>query len=305
MIAAFIHGSTVDDAFHQGSVLGAAEHPELKAVLLGSWRTRQPPEIRGTGYAVDALEAAMWAVAGATDFREAILRAVNLGDDADTTGAIAGQLAGARWGLSGIPAEWRDRIVERARIEAIAGRLYDAARGNEPPSPWPFDEAIHAFWVEPGAILAGEYPGHLDAERALSKINLLVDHGVRTFVDLTTPADGLAPYADLLNSVGTSRGLQLQRVAHPIPDMGVISDEGYTEVIRTSREAAKRGGAYVHCWGGVGRTTTVVGCLLVDSGLTAEAALAQINEWRSSTRKARMPAPQTGAQIEVVRRRQS
>ena len=304
MIAAFIQGRTVEDAFEQGLAFGAPQHPDLKEVLLGSWRSRQPPEIRGTGYAVAALEAAMWAVGGAADFRDAVLRAVNLGDDADTTGAIAGQLAGARWGVSAIPTEWRDRIVDRPRIEAIAGRLFDVANGNPAPPPWQFDETIHAYWVEPGLTLAGEYPGHLDPERASRKINLLVDNGVRTFVDLTTTADGLEPYDHHLTTIAERRGLQLQHVTHPIPDMGVISEEGYTEIIRTIREAAQRGGVYVHCWGGIGRTGTVVGCLLVDSGHTPEAALAQLNAWRSVTSKAHMPAPQTTAQSDVVRRRQ-
>ncbi|MGE3326182.1 MAG: ADP-ribosylglycohydrolase family protein [Acidimicrobiia bacterium] len=302
MIAAFIYGSPVEEAFDQGFAFGAPRHPELKHVLLGSARDRQPPEIRGTGYAVEALEAAMWAVGGAADIRDAILRAVNHGDVADTTGAIAGQLAGARWGLSAIPAEWRDRIVGRTRIEAIAGRLFDAASWDAPPPLWQFEDAVHAYWVEPGAILAGEYPGHLDEERALQKLNLLIDHGVRTFVDLTTAADGMEPYANHLTSIAERRGMQLQHVTHPIPDMGVISNEGYTEITRTLRDATDRGGVYVHCWGGVGRTGTVVGCLLVDSGISADAALAQIDTWRSVTHKAHMPAPQTAAQIDVIRR---
>ena len=60
---------------------------------------------------------------------------------------------------------------------------------------------------------------------------------------------------------------------------------------------------YVHCWGGIGRTSTVVGCLLVDIGLDAEAALADIGRRRSVTRKADRPAPQTRAQIDVIHAR--
>lgn len=77
------------------------------------------------------LEAAIWSVAGATDFRDAVLRAANLGDDADTTAAIPGQLAGARWGESSIPAPWRNQICEGERIAAIAGRLFDIGAGKE------------------------------------------------------------------------------------------------------------------------------------------------------------------------------
>ncbi len=79
----------------------------------------------GTGYVVKSLEAALWAFQNAEDFGEAVLTAVNLGDDADTTGAVCGQLAGACWGESGIPAEWRDGLARKDIIEPILARLLD------------------------------------------------------------------------------------------------------------------------------------------------------------------------------------
>src|SRR5262245_25776233 len=93
-------------------------HPEIAEVAQGSFRRRVPPDIRGSGYVVKSLEAALWAFHDATDFREAVLRAVNLGDDADTTGAVCGQLAGACWGEPNIPAAWRDGLAGRELIEA-------------------------------------------------------------------------------------------------------------------------------------------------------------------------------------------
>ena len=88
----------------------------------GSFRRKQPPEIVGSGYVVKCLEAALWAFHDATDFREAVLKAVNLGDDADTTGAVCGQLAGAHWGETGIPHEWLSGLARRDMLEkAIAG----------------------------------------------------------------------------------------------------------------------------------------------------------------------------------------
>ena len=73
---------------------------------------------------VKSLEAALWAFHDAQDFREAVLRAVNLGDDADTTGAVCGQFAGAYWGESGIPQEWRDGLARPEMIEkALRGLL--------------------------------------------------------------------------------------------------------------------------------------------------------------------------------------
>ena len=301
MIAALIQGADPEEVLAPEFWQLGPLHPEIEAVARGSWRSKQPPQIAGTGYSVAALEAALWAVGGASDFRDAVLRAANLGDDADTTAAIAGQLAGARWGYSGIPVEWRERNVEADRITGIARRLFEAGRGQPPERPWPYEEVVHGYWVEPGRILAGEYPGHPDVGRAVRKVNLLADQGLRTFVDLTMPVDGLQPYAGIVADTARNRQIDLRCVAHPIPDMGVVDNAGYADVISTIRSATERGGVYIHCWGGIGRTGTVVGCLLVDSGLTADAALAQIDEWRSTTTKAHMPAPQTAGQIAVVR----
>lgn len=101
-----------------------ALHPEVDKVAAGSFRQRQPPEIAGSGYVVKSLEAALWAFHDAKDFGEAVLRAVNLGDDADTTGAVCGQLAGAYWGESGIPGQWREGLARPEMIEkALQGLM--------------------------------------------------------------------------------------------------------------------------------------------------------------------------------------
>ncbi len=101
------------------SVLSA----KIDAIAAGSFKTRQPPEIRGTGYVVQALEAALWAFWNSDDFAAGALAAVNLGDDADTTGAIYGQLAGAYYGLDGIPRQWRNRVALSDRILELADGL--------------------------------------------------------------------------------------------------------------------------------------------------------------------------------------
>lgn len=101
--------------------------PKIAAISQGSYLRRQPPAIRGTGYAVDCLEAALWAFARGADFREGALLAVNLGEDADTTGAVYGQLAGAYYGEEGIPAEWRQKLAWHDRIANLADRLHRLA----------------------------------------------------------------------------------------------------------------------------------------------------------------------------------
>jgi len=98
-------------------------HPEIEEVANGSFLRREPPQIRGTGFVVQSLEAALWAVARGEDFRSGALLAVNLGDDADTTGAIYGQLAGAHYGVDSIPAHWIAALAKRDQIRQLAGRL--------------------------------------------------------------------------------------------------------------------------------------------------------------------------------------
>jgi len=99
-------------------------HPLIQEVALGSFRQRQPPVIQGSGWVVKSLEAALWAFHDSRTFEEAVLKAVNLGDDADTTGAICGQLAGAYWGESGISESLRSGLARMDMLEkALEGSL--------------------------------------------------------------------------------------------------------------------------------------------------------------------------------------
>jgi ADP-ribosyl-[dinitrogen reductase] hydrolase len=102
--------------------------PRVAEVAAGSFRRREPPAIKGSGYVVASLEAALWAFTKAKDFRQGALLAVNLGDDADTTGAVYGQLAGAYWGESGIPPEWLEVLHGRDLITRYADRMEEASR---------------------------------------------------------------------------------------------------------------------------------------------------------------------------------
>ena len=100
---------------------------KIARVADGSFKDRNPPDIRGTGYVVDALEAALWAFHRSDSFREGALLAVNLGDDADTTGAIYGQIAGAHYGAESIPAAWRKKLAMVEKITSLADNLRDQA----------------------------------------------------------------------------------------------------------------------------------------------------------------------------------
>lgn len=100
----------------------------IAAIAGGSFKKRNPPTIKGSGYVVQSLEAALWAFYNSSSFEEGCLKAVNLGDDADTTGAVYGQLAGAFYGAVAIPEGWRKKIAMRRLIEGYAGKLFELGR---------------------------------------------------------------------------------------------------------------------------------------------------------------------------------
>ncbi len=132
-IAALIRGDDRERGLAADSeiIKRIAEHapldPKIDAVAHGSFRDKAPPEIHGSGWVVESLEAALWAFHSSENFAEAVLKAVNLGHDADTTGAVCGQLAGAYWGESAIPEKWRTALAGRDLIEPILERLLYSA----------------------------------------------------------------------------------------------------------------------------------------------------------------------------------
>jgi ADP-ribosylglycohydrolase len=107
--------------------------PEIAEIASGSFKQKHPPQIRGTGYVVRSLEAALWAFHHSDDFRSGCLLAANLGDDADTTAAIYGQIAGAHYGYGGIPDTWLTKIAHRPKIEAFALDLRQLAENRQGP----------------------------------------------------------------------------------------------------------------------------------------------------------------------------
>jgi ADP-ribosyl-[dinitrogen reductase] hydrolase len=102
------------------SFLGA---PKIVGIAQGNYRNKDEKLIRGTGYVVDSLEAALWCFWSTDSFKEAILKAANLGDDADTTAAICGQIAGAYYGIAGIPKSWKEKLVKFDEIKLLAEQL--------------------------------------------------------------------------------------------------------------------------------------------------------------------------------------
>ncbi len=292
VLCAALDGAGKEEVLAAGAGLDLAA-PKVAAIARGEWRGKEERDIRGSGYVVESLEAALWCFWKAEDFADAVLRAANLGADADTTGAVCGQVAGAFFGAEGIPAKWLGRLARRDEIAAMAAAL-GAARPGEASPARPIE---HCYWVVPGRLLAGEYPGDLDPEQAKAKVARLEDAGVDVFVDLTGPADHLVPYAG-----------HLRRARHehfPLPDVSVprrreearrILDciDGHLEAGRT---------VYVHCRGGVGRTGVVIGCWLARHGQPGQASLDRLAAlWRQCPKSASRPrSPETGEQEAFVR----
>lgn len=120
LLADAISGKPRRDVLAPRSFDGA---PAIARIVRGSWRGRARQDIRSSGYVVHTFEAAIWSVARTANFRNAVLLAANLADDADTVAAVTGQLAGAIYGLSGIPKQWVDRIAWRDRLLETAQNL--------------------------------------------------------------------------------------------------------------------------------------------------------------------------------------
>ena len=124
LIAAAIEGASRADLCVLAAELAEqVTSPDLAAILSGSYRVKEREEISSSGYVLHSLEAALWALTRTDTFPDGVLLAVNLGDDADTVGAIYGQLAGALYGRSGIPESWRTRLHDVGTIEDLAAGI--------------------------------------------------------------------------------------------------------------------------------------------------------------------------------------
>ncbi len=151
-----------------------------------------------------------------------------------------------------------------------------------------------SYWVEPCRLCAGEYPFTQVPTEALQKLRRICAAGVDTFIDLTEEGEyGLAPYAHHLD------GLEYVRL--PIADLDVPTAGSMNEILDSIDDALSRGRTvYLHCYGGVGRTGTVVACHLIRQGSTADNALTSIAEWRRETPDGHRESPETPAQRRFV-----
>jgi ADP-ribosylglycohydrolase len=156
----------------------------------------------------------------------------------------------------------------------------------------------NSYWVLPGRLLAGEYPGGPTPELTRERLSRLLEAGIDCFLDLTQPQE-LTSYEALLPA-------DVDYLRCSIPDHGTPRERGeMTEIMQSLRGALREGRVvYLHCRAGIGRTGMVAGCLLAERGLSGEEALAELNRlWQQSARSGQWPTvPETGHQIEYVRR---
>jgi ADP-ribosyl-[dinitrogen reductase] hydrolase len=265
-----------------------AEEGAYAHVLDGSLASAPPSSIRGSGYVVHCLEAALWCLVSTGDFRSCVLAAVNLGEDADTTGAVAGALAGFAYGRSSIPEEWATKIARASEIESLAASL--AAFAFPQPAP------EGSYWVLPGKLLAGAYPGRPRGSGAPVTLPALNGRGIDAFLDLSDEGEnvGVPGYSAALGA-----GVEHRRA--PMADMS--ADPEAVKKALGELDALLEAGrnVYVHCVGGEGRTGAVIGAYLAEKGLAAPGeALGLLSSIRAREGLSPESSPQTEEQRRLV-----
>ncbi len=180
---------------------------------------------------------------------------------------------------------------------AAGGSAFEA-----PGDAWPRPHD-NCYWLLPGALLAGQHPGSADPAAQLAAVGALLDAGIRQWLDLTDAAERLPDYRGLLANCAASRGQRLQLHRLPITDYAVPDAALMRRILDTVQAALQAGQPlYLHCHGGIGRTGTVVGCLLVEHGYAPDQALALLaRKWQVMEKRARAPvSPETDEQRNFI-----
>jgi predicted protein tyrosine phosphatase len=160
-----------------------------------------------------------------------------------------------------------------------------------------------SYWVLPGRLLAGEYPAEYDEAITRRRIDALIESGFNTLIDLTKPNETV-PYTEILSEETKIYAVEVEHYRFPIGDFGLPTPQQMNSILDTLDQSLQAGRKiYLHCWGGIGRTGTTVGCYLVRQGKTGEEALDQLSAWWRGVPKSRYHphSPETPEQMEFIR----
>lgn len=153
-----------------------------------------------------------------------------------------------------------------------------------------------SFWVVDKLFCAGHYPGDLDPSMKDRKLRGLLESGIQQVISLMEPNETgrygrpFNPYLPRLEELAGEHGVGIKYLCMSIPDASVPTQAGMQEILGKIHELVTGNiPTYVHCWGGHGRTGTVVACYLMQQGLSPQKAVAQIEEWRSDLPKNHYP----------------
>ena len=159
-----------------------------------------------------------------------------------------------------------------------------------------------SYWVEQGCFLAGEYPGRPQEHLLRQRLIAFLRAGFDTFIDLTQQGER-EPYAPTLLEEGELYGLHVTHQRFSIGDFGLPEEQQMRVILDTIQNALiARRKVYVHCWAGVGRTGTTVGCYLVRNGMSGKKALAHLTEIYKTSEQSLYfeESPETRAQEKFV-----
>ena len=160
-----------------------------------------------------------------------------------------------------------------------------------------------SYWVEPDRFLAGEYPARFETESTRQRIDSLLQAGFDSFIDLTRPNETIT-YLRILLEEAKLYNIKVHHQRFAIGDYGLPTPDIMKSILDAIDIDLKDGKKiYLHCWGGIGRTGTTVGCYLVRRGKTGEQALRQLAEWWQTVPKSKVHArsPETYEQAEFIR----
>jgi hypothetical protein len=162
-----------------------------------------------------------------------------------------------------------------------------------------------SYWVVPGSFLAGQYPASTrgDDFATRQRLTSFLNLGFDTFFDLTAPGE-LPGYDTVLREEAAHYGLPVEHRRFPVGDFGLPSPEGMRSLLEALDAALGAGRrVYLHCWGGIGRTGTAVGCWLVRHGLDGERALQRLAGLYATAGQSRQHprSPETDAQVDFIR----